>query len=78
MKAYRLELETGFVVKSYGDGLMMIKAANRTAGRCLFFMVSGEDSDSLVALLAYKKESDEAPKRVLETALERMKEVKAR
>ena len=50
----------------------MIKATNRTAGRCLFFTVdrSGED-ENLVALLFYKKEADDAPAALVEAARER-------
>lgn len=68
-----MEVAGGFVVKSYGDGLMMIKAANHTQGRCLFFTVREEQGDEvLTALVAYKKETQEAPERVIETARKRM------
>jgi hypothetical protein len=74
MKAYKLGLPSGYTLKNYGDRLQMIKASNRTAGRCLFFSVqkAGED-ELLVVLLAYKKETDEAPKRLVETARHRMR-----
>jgi hypothetical protein len=73
MRLYALEAPGGFVVKSYGKGLMMIKATNQTSGRCLFFTVSDTEGDqALTALLAYKKESDEVPARVLTTARQRM------
>jgi hypothetical protein len=74
MKAYRLALPGGFVVKNYGDGLMMIKAANKTQGRCLFFSVRESGGEEvLTALLAYKKETQEVPANVLATAKARMK-----
>jgi len=77
MRAYEQELDIGFVVKEYGEGLLMIKAANRTAGRCLFFSVQElEGTEVLTALLIYKKESQEAPKHVVETARERLKRCK--
>ena len=64
-------LEGGFVVRDYGDGLLMIKATNRTAGRCLFFTLDENDSTLAIALLGYKKESNEAPKFLIATARER-------
>jgi len=73
MAAYAEDLDIRYSVKSYGDDLMMLKASNGTSGRCLFF--SREpigDSEKLVALLFYKKESYEAPKRVIEAARARM------
>ncbi len=74
MRSYRLELEGGFIVKSYGQGLMMIKATNQTQGRCLFFSIAaGSDgAEVLIALLFYKKETQEVPISVLETARQRM------
>jgi phage-related protein len=66
--------EGRWIVKDYGDGLMMIKPSNRTQGRCLFFTVREiEGHEELIALLAYKKESQGAPARVLDTARERMR-----
>jgi len=73
MAAYAEDLDIRYSVKNYGDDLMMLKASNGTSGRCLFF--SRErigDSEKLVALLFYKKESEEAPKRVIEAARARM------
>lgn len=49
----------------------MIKATNHTSGRCLFFTIDTEEPTKLVALLAYKKESDEAPESLIRTARER-------
>ncbi len=73
MKAYRQELDGGFTIKRYGDGLMMIKANNRSQGRCLFFSLKEDDGvEVLTALLAYKKETNEVPKRLLDTARDRM------
>lgn len=61
-----MELPGGYKVRSYGDGLMMIKATNRTSGRCLFFSVVELDGvEVLTALLAYKKESSDAPLHLL-------------
>ena len=74
MWLYGQEQEGGYVVSSYGKGLMMIKAKNKSQGRCLFFSVT-EDSDGqvLTVLLVYKKESQEVPARVLETPRDRMR-----
>jgi hypothetical protein len=77
MKAYQMKLPGGFLIKSYGDGLMMIKAANRTSGRCLFFSSAMEaGTEILTALLGYKKETDEVPKQVLDTARARLRKVR--
>ena len=73
MKAYRLDQKVGYVVRSYGDGLMMVKDDSHGQGRCVFFAVrevAGEEV--LTALLVYKKETQEAPKRVLDAARRRM------
>lgn len=77
MKAYRMEVETGWVVKNYGNGLLMIKPSNKGAGRCLFFAVrsvsrGGQNVEELIALLAYKKESQDVPKAHIRTARSRM------
>ena len=75
MKAYAIDESSGYVVKSYGDRLMMIKDASHGQGRGLFFsvrVVGGEEVMTL--LLVYKKESREAPARVVETARRRMQE----
>ena len=75
MKAYAIEEPSGYVIKNYGEGLMMIKDASHGQGRGLFFsvrIVGGEEV--LTLLLAYKKESQEAPARVIETARRRMRE----
>jgi hypothetical protein len=60
----------GFTVKNYGDELFMLKKKGRS-GRCLFFSFDTSDSARLVLLLAYKKESDEAPESLIKTARER-------
>lgn len=80
MLHYRMGHGVGFVTKHYGKGLMMIKAANRTAGRCLFFCAPPSDAGetTLIALAAYKKESVDAPERVLAAARHRMAEAIAR
>lgn len=77
MRAYARDLGIGYEVKAYGGGLMMVKDASRGQGRCLFFALRREadGSETIVALLVYKKESQEAPKRVLETARRRMGEM---
>ena len=71
------------MVKNYGGGLYMIKDRSHGQGRCLYFtrMVeaasegpNAEEIENLVALLFYKKESQEAPGRVLETARARLKQ----
>ena len=64
-----------YIVKAMETGLMMLKASNRTSGRCLFFFKeSSGDKVRLVALLFYKKENAEAPKHLIETAHRRMRE----
>ena len=56
MLAYRLDKGGGYVVKSYGDGLMMVKDSTHGQGRCLFFSVRIERGEEiLTALLVYKK-----------------------
>jgi hypothetical protein len=77
MKRYRLLQGIGYVVKNYGDGLMMIKPNSPSAGRCLFFIETQQgDVTILKALLAYKKESDEVPKHIESTARARMRRSK--
>jgi len=63
---------SGYTIKNYGDGLMMIKG-NRQ-GRCLWFSPAQfEDGiQVLIALLVYKKETIRVPDRILQTARERM------
>ena len=69
MAAYQMELGTGCVIKDYKDGLWMLKDASRVQGRCLFFR---QEPHRLVVVLIYKKESDEAPLRVIDAARKRM------
>ena len=77
MRAFRMDEGAGYVVKHYGEGLMMIKSANQTQGRCLFFTIREErNQEVLVALLVYKKESDAVPHHVEATARRRMEEAK--
>ena len=71
MERWAKESEGGYVVKGYGDGLLMIKATNGRSGRCLFFTLDEEDPTLAIALLGYKKESDEAPKNLVAAARER-------
>ena len=71
MKLYRLDAGIGYVVKSYGDDLKMIKPKDGQ-GRCIFFTeVHQGDHVELVALLAYKKESQKLPDSVRRLALQR-------
>lgn len=72
MAQYQRGEESGYIVKNYGDGLMMIKG-NRQ-GRCLWFSTDRiEDGiQVLTALLVYKKETMRVPDRILQTARERM------
>ena len=75
MLAYRSGEGEGYVVRNYGEGLMMVKDAAQGQGRCLFFSVHLErGTEILTALLVYKKESQEAPQRVLDTARRRLRE----
>ena len=60
----------GFTLKNYGDGLIMLKKKSRS-GRSLFFTYDEADEAKLVLLLAYKKESDEAPESLINAARER-------
>jgi len=62
--------EAGFSLKDYGDDLFMLKKKGRS-GRSLFFTYDEMDGTKLVLLLAYKKESDEAPENLIRTARER-------
>ena len=76
MHRYQEGLEVGYTVKDYGDGLMMIKGGRQ--GRCLWFH-EGEAENGLrilIALLIYKKESQEVPDRILRTARARMNQRK--
>ena len=71
MERYAKGDDAGFVSKSYGDGLLMLKK-DRHAGRSLFFAYDPDRSATLVLLLAYKKEKDDAPAALVSTARERM------
>jgi phage-related protein len=77
MRAYAKDLGIGYEVKSYGGGLMMVKDSG-AQGRCLFFTVRKDydGSETLTALLIYKKESQEAPERIIELAKKRMRDTK--
>jgi len=76
MKLYASFAEIGYVVKNYGSGLHMIKRSDGQ-GRCLFFLSHEEEGvQTLVALLAYKKETQKLPERLRRLALERMKSYK--
>ena len=72
MESYQWDLGTGYVAKNYGLGLFMIKDSSHGQGRCLFFRIVVGQPERLIALLIYKKESQEAPARVIETARKRM------
>ena len=70
MKLYRIGASTGYVLKSYGNRLLMIKPKNGQ-GRCLFFCLNEKaGKQELVALLAYKKEGQKLPQRVKNLAME--------
>jgi len=62
--------EAGFTLKDYGGDLFMLKKKGRS-GRSLFFTYDEADRTKLVLLLAYKKESDEAPDSLIRAARER-------
>lgn len=62
--------DAGFMLRAYGDDLLMLKKKGRS-GRSLFFTYDDKDNTKLVLLLAYKKESDEAPESLIRTARER-------
>ncbi len=73
MKLYANDAGVGYIVKSYGDGLMMIKP-KESQGRCLFFtVIENSERQTLVAILAYKKEGQKLPERVRKLAQERIK-----
>ena len=73
MKLYADDAGIGYIVKNYGDGLMMIKPKD-TQGRCLFFtVIETSERQTLVALLAYKKEGQKLSERLRKLASERMK-----
>lgn len=83
MSLYQRDAGIGYEIKNYGEGLMMLKATNRSQGRNLFFVSettvdaeTGEQTERLIVVLIYKKESQEAPARIIETARRRMKETK--
>jgi phage-related protein len=62
--------DAGFTLKDYGDDLLMLKKQGRS-GRSLFFTYDEKDKTKLVLLLAYKKESGDAPDNLINTARER-------
>jgi hypothetical protein len=62
--------DAGFTLKDYGDDLLMLKKKGRS-GRSLFITYDEKDKTKLVLLLAYKKESDEAPASLIKSARER-------
>ena len=71
MERYGLGDPTGWIVKDYGGGLLMLKAKGERQGRCLFFTHDEAEPPRLVALLFYKKEGQDAPSRVIDAARER-------
>ena len=78
MKLYRMDAGIGYVVNSYGKGILMIKPKDGQ-GRCLFFSVIETDgAQELVALLAYNKESQKIPKHLIDLAADRMRQYKER
>jgi phage-related protein len=74
MGLYQKDAGIGYDVRSYGDGLRMLKPTGGAAGRCLFFradVVGG--LEVLTVVLIYKKESQEVPAHVMDTARKRMR-----
>ena len=69
MDRYAKGDRTGFTLRNYGAGLLMVKK-DRLSGRALFSH-DEETGPRPVLLLAYKKESDEAPSHIIVTARER-------
>lgn len=72
MERYAKGDEAGFVLKSYGEGLLMPKKDKRS-GRSLFFAYDPDERTTLVLLLAYKKEKDEVPAQLIDAARTRMR-----
>jgi phage-related protein len=73
MKLFRYDLGIGYVIKNYGDGLMMIKAKHGQ-GRCLFFtIVEVIGTQELIVLTSYKKETQNLPDSVKRLAVQRMR-----
>ena len=78
MENYQNDSGFAYLVKSYGDGLMMIRDRSHGQGRCLFFkresvvQPDGTKLERLISLLVYKKESNNVPEAVLKTARQRM------
>jgi phage-related protein len=57
------------LVKRYGGGIEMIRHQdNEYQGRLLFY-----EGDAYIILVAYKKETEDVPRRILETAHARMR-----
>lgn len=69
--AYEEGVETGYILKSYSDGIKMITDSGRGQGRCLYFV---ETEDAAVILKVYKKETQKVPDAVLKTARRRKKD----
>ena len=83
MENYQQDTGVAYKIKSYGDGLKMITDSGHGQGRCLFFRSelitnphSGEQRERLVALLVYKKESQNVPEAILRSARHRMENTK--
>lgn len=70
MASYQKDLDSGYRISNYGDGLKMITDSGHGQGRGLFF---AETEEGLILLLVYKKETQRAPKSVIETARGRKK-----
>lgn len=72
MVAYAEGREAGFRHSDYGDGLEMLTDGGRGQGRCLYFTRDSDGAtETLVILLAYKKETEKAPTATLQTARNR-------
>ena len=72
MKLLQDEAGIGYTVKDYGNGLKMVKGSRQ--GRCLW--TEHESGLVMVAVLVYKKESEETPKHIMDTARSRMKSLR--
>lgn len=70
MERYAKGDDAGFTVRNYGGDLFMLKKSG-SSGRSLFFTFDEADRTKLVVLLAYKKESHEAPAHLIDSARRR-------
>jgi Phage derived protein Gp49-like (DUF891) len=58
-------------IETYGEGLLCLRhSSGAYKGRCLFFLL---EEDQPIELLIYRKDSDKADPRMVDTALNRMR-----